>query len=352
MIDLIKIRHDLHQIPELGFEEFSTQEYILNIISKYRCKIKTIGTGIIAFFDNKQSSTLIYRCEMDALKIKEENNIPYRSTNNNMHACAHDAHMSLAIGLCDYLNTHNNFKENIAILFQPSEEGYGGSKKIIESNYLDEINTSKIIAIHFFPKLEKGVFFTSKVIFGSAREININIKSKNIHVANKCDLTDPLIISSKIISRLTRLSNRNQLIHFGIINAGETRNSLAASSLIYGTIRSKKDDSQLIKKIEKIINSIKKRYRINIKCDTSNYLPMINNDNKLINKAKKVIPLKVLNHTFFQGEDFSLYSNKYQSLYLLYGIGEVNYLHTSTFNFDDQLLLSCYKQLVNLIKIN
>lgn len=352
MIDLIKIRRDLHKIPELGFKEFNTQKYILNILKNYRCKIYQIKTGILAFFDNNQKTTLVYRCEMDALNIKEENDVLYKSSNSNMHACAHDGHMAIALGLCTYLNTNSQFKENIGILFQPSEESYGGSLEIINSNILDHINTSKIIGIHFFPKLNENIFYSSKVIFSSAREINIKLISQNIHVANKKNLPDPILISSKLINKLCSLSNKSHLIHFGIITAGETRNSLASSCSIQGTIRSKKDDLKLVKRIIKIINKHKKRYHINIQYDTSKYLPMIKNDNKLLKQAKKLIDLNVINKTFLQGEDFSLYGKKYPILYLLYGIGETNYLHTPNFNFDEALLTSCFNKVINLLNLD
>lgn len=353
MIDLIKIRRDLHQIPELGFKEYQTQNYILEILKKYNCKLYKIETGIVALFNNNRKETLVFRFDMDALPIKEISPIEYKSQNDCMHACGHDAHMALGIGLCDHLNTHHQeYPLNIAILFQPSEETFGGSLKILNSKILEIINTKYLIGLHLFPNLEKGLFFTSPVIFGSAREININIYGSNHHVGNKIANEDPLLCASEIIKELSAISNKNTIVHIGKINSGETRNSVASFAKIQGTIRSKKGDSKIVSKISKIIKAKKKRYHLKIVCDTSSFLPKINNNRKLIKQASKLLDFSLLNKTYFQGEDFSLYTEKYPCLYLLFGIGDTPLLHSQDFNFDDSLLNLCLNKLINLLKIN
>lgn len=353
MIDIIKIRRDLHKFPELGFEEYKTQKYIYNIVKNYDCEIHFIKTGIIVFFNNNKDNSLAYRCDMDGLKIEELNKVEYKSTNNNMHACGHDAHMAIAIGICDYLNeNYKKYNHNFVIIFQPSEESFGGSKEILDSKILSILKVQNIIAIHLFPKIKEKMFLTSKTIFGSAREINITLKGKSVHVANRKKQVDCTSLSIKIIKKITSLSSKNTLIHVGEIQSGISRNTTSPQSVIKGTIRSKKGDLIILNKIEKYLNKIKKKHKISISFDASSYLPMINNSPILIDKAKKLIPLTSVNHTFFQGEDFSLYSSKYSTLYILVGLGDVDYLHSPTFNFDESILIDAFDKIIKLLSIN
>lgn len=352
MIDLIKIRRELHQIPELGFQEYQTSDYIIKKICNYHCQVIQINTGVIAFFDNHKEQTLAYRCEMDALPIIEKNKVIYASKNNNMHACAHDGHMAIAIGVIDYLNNHySEYEHNFAIIFQPSEEIYGGSKTIIDSNILFKLKIKNIIAIHFFPKLRKNQFYTNLIPFSSSNEINFLIKGKSVHVGNRNNGRNSILASSELIKKLESLNDDNTIVHIGMIEGGEARNIVASSCIMKGTIREIKS-TPIIFKIESIIDQVKKKYQVEIQLDTKNYLPSIKNNEHLIKQAKELINLEILNFTFFQSEDFSMYSNILPSLYLLYGIGEENYLHSDNFNFDESILNKCLKQVIKLLKIN
>ena len=353
MIDIIKVRRDLHRIPELGFKEYKTQKYIYDIVKNYDCEIHMVKTGIIVYFNNNKEHSLAYRCDMDGLKIEELNDIEYRSTNCNMHACGHDAHMALAIGICDYLNeNYKKYNHNFVIIFQPSEESFGGSKEILDSKLLSILKVKNIIAIHLFPKIKKNIFLTSKTIFGSARELNITIKGKSVHVANRKNQIDCSSISIDIIKKLTSFSTKHTLVHIGKFKSGISRNTTSPFALLEGTIRSKSDDSSVLKRINKYLGKIKKKHGIEISLDASSYLPMINNSPSLIDKAKKLIPLTTINHTFFQGEDFSLYSSKYSTLYILVGIGDVDYLHSPTFNFEESILSSTFNKIIKLLTLD
>ncbi len=352
MIDVIKIRRDLHKLPELGFKEYNTQKYILDILKNFKCKIHKINTGLLAHFSFNKNKSIVYRCDMDALKIKEANDVYYKSQNNNMHACGHDAHMAIALGLCDYFNNKKDNPYDIGILFQPSEESYGGSKSILDSNILDRINTKYIVGLHLFPKLEKGKLFTNEIIFSSAREVNIEVYGDEVHIANSKNKVNASLIGSKLLIKSLKLSNKNNLINFGIIQSGNNRNSLSPSYILKGTIRSKCDDKIILNKLNKLINRLQKKYHTKISCDTSMFLPSVKSDLHLINESKKLINITHLKTTFLQGEDFSLYTNKYPCLFLLLGVGDTSLLHTPSFNFDDSILPNAVKQIIPLLEMD
>ena len=351
MMDLVKIRRDLHQIPEVGFKEYQTSQYIEKILKTFSCQIYHCHTGLIAYFDFHQDSTLAYRCELDGLPIQEENSISYRSKNQNMHACAHDGHMAIALGICQYLNqTNEQFPHNFAIIFQPSEESYGGSLEIIKSSYLEKLNVKKILSLHFFPKLTKRQFFTKDVPFSSSREINIILRGKSVHVGNKKQGIDALLIASKLVVNLDKFNTSNTIVHFGSFSSQGARNVVSPQVELKGTIREIKT-TNILNKIKKIIDKYQKKYHIDINLEASKYLPSLVNNIELINKGKKFIDIHQLTKTYFQSEDFSLYTNKYPCLYLLYGLGDSDYLHSSKFNFDDQILNHCLSQVIKLLKI-
>lgn len=127
----IDIRRQLHQIPEPGFMEFKTQQFILDFITQLpqeRLSVKKWKTGLLAKVSGTHpSKTIAYRTDMDGLPIKEETTYEFSSLHKGfMHACGHDIHMSVALGLLDYFVNHP-VKDDLLFVFQPAEEGPGGT---------------------------------------------------------------------------------------------------------------------------------------------------------------------------------------------------------------------------------
>lgn len=348
MIDLINIYHHLHTIPELAFQEYETQKFILNILKNYKCQIITKKTAIFAYFNFNKEQAIAYRCELDALPIKEETNLKYRSNNNNMHACGHDLHMSISLGLCEKFNNLSTFHSNMLFIFQPSEEVNGGSSFILKTNILNKYNVKTILAIHIFPFLKKGELFLSNIPFASSREINIEIYGKSAHVGNKKQGLDSISIASNIIRKINHLSNKNNIVHIGNIITNSKRNIVCPYTCLEGTIRSKNKDSKIYDKINKLIIKQKKKSRTKIVL-TSSYLPKVSNNKILIEKIKDNKKIYLLKKTYFQGEDFSLYCEKYNTLFLLLGAGNTSPLHSSTFFPDENIIFSSVNKLFNLI---
>ena len=155
---LIKDYEALHQIPEEGFNEYKTQKYIVNELKKLNCKIYELdSTGILAFFDYDTSETIAFRCELDGINVEEETNLEYKSLHKGMmHACGHDGHMAILLGLGRVLS---NIKcpRNVCLIFQPSEEKYGGALKVIESSIYKQLNIKEVYGLHLWPNLKSGV---------------------------------------------------------------------------------------------------------------------------------------------------------------------------------------------------
>lgn len=130
MGDFIHIRRDLHQIPELGFQEFKTQQYILDYLATLpseRLQIKTWRTGILVHVHGTApTKTIGYRADMDGLPIDEQTDVPFRSTHEGrMHACGHDMHMAIALGVLTHV-VHHPICDDMLFIFQPAEEYRAG----------------------------------------------------------------------------------------------------------------------------------------------------------------------------------------------------------------------------------
>ena len=129
-------RQELHQIPELGLQEFKTSKYLKNELTKMGYEpISILDTGVLVYLDNHQDKTLAFRSDMDALKISEQTNCSFTSCHNGyMHACGHDGHMAALLGLAKKLKEQPlKWKHNILLIFQPAEESPGGAKLIVEA---------------------------------------------------------------------------------------------------------------------------------------------------------------------------------------------------------------------------
>ncbi len=135
---LAKHRMALHQIPEIGFHEFKTKKYLYEQVKNSGGVLHEIGeTGLLLYFDNHQQETIAFRTDIDALPIKEETDLPFASTHEGfMHACGHDGHMAMLLGLTDYVSQHvDELLYNVVLIFQPSEEISGGAESVIQLGY-------------------------------------------------------------------------------------------------------------------------------------------------------------------------------------------------------------------------
>lgn len=172
----IKIRRDLHKIPELGFREFKTQAYLLEYLHQLpegRMEIKTWKTGaFVKIKGNDPQKTIGYRADIDGLPITEETGLQFKSIHEgNMHACGHDFHMSIALGLITYF-VNNPIKDNLLFLFQPAEEGPGGAEPMLQTDIMKEWKPDMIVALHIAPEYPVGTIATREgLLFANTSEL-------------------------------------------------------------------------------------------------------------------------------------------------------------------------------------
>jgi len=347
-MDLSQIRKDLHRIPEIGFDVFKTKDYLLRLFhAEEKLSVKELDFNALVMFYNQggDESYLLFRADMDALPIPEKSGCNFLSTHEkSMHACGHDIHMTVLIGLIDRV-LQANLKRNLIFVFQPGEEGHGGAIKIIESNVLAGYQIKACYALHVAGHMPVGtVACKSGIIFGIPQEFDIEFKGVSAHIANPQHGKDALLAGVQFYSTMKQLIPQSispiepTVFQIGKAEAGVVRNSLADRCLFQGTHRS------LTTKNRDTINSIMTRVADNVakahdlQVDVkllATFDPVVNNPD-LFAKFKDVI--RETDYTFEEceytltGEDFGYFTSYYKGLLFWLGSGDLeNNLHSDKF---------------------
>ena len=182
-------RRHLHTIPELGFEESKTSEFISRKLNDFGIEVhqNIAKTGIVGVLHGSEPGEIAIglRADMDALEMPEENIFEYKSQNNsNMHACGHDGHMAMLLGAAKYLSENKNFKGTVYFIFQPAEEGLGGGKVMVEEGLFKKFPMQTVWGMHNWPGLDVGkVAVHSGPVMASADGCKITVLGKGGHAA-------------------------------------------------------------------------------------------------------------------------------------------------------------------------
>jgi amidohydrolase len=214
--EFIEVRHHLHAHPELSYQEYETSKFVQQRLTELGIPFEVKATtGVVGLIKGKNpdSRIIALRADMDALPIKEENDIPYKSKNEGvMHACGHDVHTTCLLGAAKILNElKNEWEGTVKLVFQPGEEkNPGGASLMIKDGVLENPKPQAILALHVNTILEVGeLSFRGGKVMASADELYFTIKGKGGHAASPQLIVDPILISSHLIVALQQLISRN-----------------------------------------------------------------------------------------------------------------------------------------------
>ena len=362
--DVIDIRRHLHKFPCLSFEEYETSQFIHALLDSWNIEHGFLTeTGIVATIKgiNPEKRTIALRADIDALPIQEENKTQYSSSNDGvMHACGHDAHTAMLLGVAKILNQmKDDFEGTIRLVFQPGEEKLpGGASVMIEKGVLKDVDL--IIAQHVYPELPCGeVGFHAGEFMASCDEINITIKGKGGHAAKINERSNTTVAAAKLLCAISELSsefNKEErknpiIIAFGSFIADGTYNVIPNEVTLKGTMRTFNEDDR--KSIKNIINELSSDVALNFDVEADVFIeegyPVLINDvnltESLMSAAKgfmgkekvKAIP------QLMTAEDFAWYSHKTKACMYRIGTsnvekGIVSKQHTPTFDIDEDAL--------------
>jgi N-acetyldiaminopimelate deacetylase len=360
---LYDIRKQLHQIPEPAFKEFLTNEFIIKLFAD--CPLlqmtKFDPTGLLFRYSHGSGAYMLFRADMDALPISEDTGCDFPSRHDGFaHACGHDIHLSVLIGLIQYV-IFTRPKLNILFLFQPAEEGHGGAKYIIDTGIFDSFEIKSAYALHVTSQFPTGsIAVKSGVIFGIPQEFNIEFFGRAGHVATPQKGRDAFLASVDFISTVQTLISKRfpaiepVIFHVGKVTAGTVRNVIPAYALLEGTHRTLKSEvrDSVNEVMHTVAKSVQQCHDIEVKVTLlSTYEPVVN-DEQLTYSFLRSIPTGIhviqAEHAM-TGEDFGFFSQLYPSVLFWLGADSNGDLHSPTFLPDEKCIdvaMAIYKAIL------
>lgn len=352
--DLINIRRDLHKIPELALKEVQTHEYLKNKISEFPqdfLEIKEFSELPTALFvriiGSAPKRTIGYRADMDALPVMETNDLYYRSVNPGiMHACGHDLHMTVALGLISYF-AENQPSDNLLFFFQPAEEAESGGKQAYDLGlFSGKYRPDEFYGLHDNADLATGIIgCRNGTLFAGTTEVNVTIHGMSGHAAYPHKANDAVVIAANFIEQVQTIISRSidpvkcGVITFGKLEAGTIRNIIAGKARIEGTIRGLNQEMILYirQRIMDVAKGLESSFncQIEVEFNQSGYYP-VENDPAL---TKNFIDYMQNNENVkFQetapamtGEDFGYLLSKFPGTMFWLGVASPGALHSADF---------------------
>ena len=362
---LVEIRRDLHRIPERGYREEKTSAKICQVLDHLGVPYQRgVGkTGVVARLKADKGGPLVaYRADMDALPLDEANDVSYRSQHPGlMHACGHDGHVTVALGIMRWLKEQNWPRTGcgeIIFFFQPAEEGGAGAKAMLDTGLFDKEPVNAIFAGHMNPELPVGKV---ELIYGTAHAatntIHIQIKGKGGHGAAPHLCIDPIIAGAHLITQLQTITSRSlcpldsAVLTIGEFQAGTAENIIPELALLKGTLRTLTPEvrQQAVSRIQEMVNSLEPAFGVATSVKNMEGYPAHINNSEMVDHLKSCVSEVLGNGAAYiarprmGAEDFAYFCQKWPGA--MAGIGCHDPakgfqfgLHSPHFDMDERVL--------------
>jgi amidohydrolase len=388
MDKVIEWRHDIHQNPELSNREFRTakkvEEHLLSLGIKVETKVAY--TGVVGLIEGDlPGPTIALRADMDGLPVIEKTGLPFASKKMTeylgqsvgvMHACGHDAHVAILMGVAEFLaKNKDQLKGNVMLIFQPAEEGppegeNGGAKMMLEEGIFDKYNPEVIFGLHVGNGPHGYIGVSSGPAMAAAGTYRIKIKGVQAHGSRPWDSIDPIMASAEliqnlntIVSRRINIVNNPAVISVGIVRSGTRGNIIPEDSEIQGTIRT--FDPKLREEIYQEIRQVAEGValgtgaEITVEFDVGGFYPVTFNNTDLVERLTPSL-MQATNNKVYEmtpstgAEDFSFFSNVIPGMYFWLGVNAPGVMeapgnHSPYFVVDDGALDEGLRALVYLV---
>lgn len=376
--EITRIRRDLHAHPEILFTEERTSRVVQEELGKLGIVHRTnmggrepnTGFGVVAHIPatvDNPGDCIGLRADMDALPIEEASDIAHKSTTpGKMHACGHDGHTSILIGVARILMQLEHRPNPVTLVFQPAEEGGGGGDKMCRDGALDgdEANgfgppVKRMYGLHGWPDFPLGTVATKKgALLAATDTFDITIKGVQGHAAYPHLCVDPVVAASHIITMAQSIASRTTrptdsvVVTFGSVHAGSAYNVIPETCTLKGTIRTLDMDTRATTKARffEIVEQGAKAMGCNASIQWNNGYPVTKNDDaeaeriaQIADEAEVVNDFRWVPEPGMGGEDFSYYALRVPSCFYLIGLSEPGRdpypgLHTPSFDFNDRAI--------------
>ncbi|MCP4428129.1 MAG: amidohydrolase [Chloroflexi bacterium] len=363
--ELTRLRRELHQHPELSFQEFRTAALVADTLAELGIEAQTgVGrTGVTAQIGTGDGPTIAIRADMDALPIVEKNDVPYKSQNEGvMHACGHDAHTAILLGAAHLLKqslAEDNWRGNVRFLFQPSEEAFGddgisGATAMIADNALAGVDA--VIALHVWSSSPSGIFyFQDGYSLAAVDMFDAKIFGDGAHGAYPHNGSDPLFMLGPILNTLYAIPSRQinplrpSVVSLGQVCGGEAHNVIPKEITLRGTIRSFDEDvrQKLWAEVERALQlseTLGGGYEFELKKGYPALFNASEANDWMRDAARDLVgETAVVDAEFgMGGEDFAYMTQKAKGAMFMLGAatpdGIIRHHHTETFDIDESVL--------------
>ena len=363
---LVAWRRDFHMHPELGFEEVRTAGIVADHLRGLGLEVSTgIGkTGVVAMIEPdavaENAPTVMLRFDMDALPILEANDVPYRSTTDGvMHACGHDGHTAIGMGVAQVLTAgRNDLPGRVKLVFQPAEEGLGGALAMIADGALEGPKPAAAFGLHLWSRLPLDQIVVQEgPLMAGADKIHLVVHGVGGHGAMPHETIDAVVVASEIVLAWQTIVSRTvsptepAVVTVGSFHAGSAANVIAGRAELQGSIRSFSIETRdlLVRRLREIAEGLCAAH--NARCDftfTAGVLPTINSAAGaalMRDVATSLVGAEQVDTMTpaMVGEDMSEFLMRAPGCYVLVGAndpdGPLNSPHHSpTFDFDERML--------------
>ncbi len=364
------LRRDFHQHPELGFQEFRTAKIIAAELRKLGLKTTTgiAETGVVALLEGaKPGPTLLLRFDIDALPVIEETGAEYASLHRGkMHACGHDAHISIGLTVAKMLtDARAELAGNIKFVFQPAEEGVinsegrSGAEQMIHEGVLENPHVDYALALHIWNDKPIGwIHVAQGPVMAGAEHFKITLSGKGGHGAMPHTTVDPIIASAEIISALQSIVSRNidplkpAVLTVANIHGGETFNVIPPKVELTGTIRTfdLAVRELVLQRLHEVVTHTAQAMGCLAEIETKQFSPAVINDAQVAERVQKTAqelypktPVNTELYLTMGAEDMAFILEKVPGCYFFVGSANaakgLSYAHHHPkFDFDEAVL--------------
>lgn len=351
-------RHDIHQHPEVGFEEHRTAAKVAELLKSWGIEVHTGvgGTGVVGTIQGSfgPGIKIGLRADMDALPMQEKTDLPYRSTHSEVfHGCGHDGHTAILLGVAKYLSEWRSFRGTVQLIFQPAEETLRGGAVMIEDGLFEKFPCDEVYALHNNNLIPAGTIgVRAGAILSACDKFKITIKGVGSHAAMPNKGVDPIVAGAALVQAVQSIVSRNiDPFEAGVVSickfqAGSAINVIPDTAVLEGTVRTLSLDAQtlIIARLREICAGIATTYGCDVSFDhLQSSPPTINTEaqTEIVRLAAQSVvgEENVINNAdpLMASEDFAYMLQKCPGSYFYLGHDGLT-CHHPQFDFDDNSL--------------
>jgi amidohydrolase len=376
---LIEARRWFHQHPELSNREEKTGAEIARRLEAMGYDVQTgvAHHGVVAVLEGALPGPVVaWRCDIDALPIDEQVDVPYRSTNTGvMHACGHDVHTTVGLGTAEVLmKLKDRLHGTVKFIFQPAEEGppvgeEGGAAMMIAEGVLENPMPEAIFGLHVMPIAEAGfVALRPGGLMAAGDRFTVTIHGRMTHGSAPQDGIDAVYVASQLVTALQAIPSRevdarkSLVLSVGTLNAGNRWNIIADRAVLTGTVRTLDPETwaEIPERFERIVAGICEANRATYELDYERIAPVVDNDEGLTEFAQASLGRSLgsanvlVVDPIMAAEDFAYFQQEVPGVYFFLGVaneaeGWTDYVHTPTFRPDEAAIVVGVKAAASLL---